>query len=171
MTTPIHKVKYEGDSNELVEFVTEATKDQKWIEYTAGTWFNTSNDTCCTYYYEKFTLDNKYKEIIENSIGYKIISDISVWYYPKGTVHFQKHIDDTPYTGVDLGDAYTNKYACIIPIYGECNLNVWEEYSKTTTPYSIGDIVLLANQKYYHSADCTDIGKISLHCYIDKHHD
>ena len=175
MTIPVFKKPYKGDINELAKYVLEESP-VTWSDGEKGYFLNAQGEQECSYYNTSFKLPDKYWPIIEDSLGYKIISDVYAWWHPPEIVEFERHIDNTPYTGNDRqneyseGNEFVGKYVGLVPIKGEAEVFIYENATDdaiSSLKYSPGDVVFLAHSKFWHSVKM-DKGKMCLHLICDK---
>lgn len=166
MTTGVYKVPYKGDAQELADYVL-------WhLEIDGHTWThhvdqitNNSNKEFSQTYHTVFDLPQKYKDILEDSIGHKITSDCFVWDYCDA-VDNAMHRDNTDY----IAD-FNGYWTVIVPIVDAgTRIDMWGKEGNLLDEckYEMGDVVMLANQTHYHSVENETTGKMSLHFFVDK---
>jgi hypothetical protein len=166
VTTGVYKLPYKGDAQELADYVLWHLEidEHKWSQHVDQV-TNGADKKFVQTYYTVFDLPEKYKDILEDSIGNKIISDCFVWNY-YGAIDNAIHRDNTDY----IAD-FNGYWTVVVPIVDAgTRIDMWDDDGNKIDEcdYEIGDVVMLANQTHYHSVESKTTGKMSLHFFVDK---
>jgi len=164
VTTGVYKLPYKGDAHELCKYVLD-NLPKDWTEQINQVTYNEEKEFSQTYW-ASFDLPQKYKDVLEESIGYNFISDCFLWHY-RDAIDNAIHRDNTDY--IANFDGY---WTVIVPIIdAETRIDMWADDKKTKIDeceYEMGDVVMLANQTHWHSVENKTIDKMSLHFFVDK---